>query len=135
VLGSKWRSRTTQSCNVQNEGFRVFIAERGTYGFFTDTEGSAVVSFELDLLSLKFSGNYGPASREAGTGWRIDTDVHPYPSKDMLQAYLDQMPPRWATGETKVTKRNLEQHLATYDKSSHYEEFEPVVTAEEVSVD
>lgn len=57
---------------IQNEGLRVFVAERATYGFYTDNTGKRVVSFQLDL-SLTFSGNY--KSKSNGTGWRITDNI------------------------------------------------------------
>lgn len=53
---------------IQKENLRVFVAERGDYGFYTNAKGKRVVSFQLDPC-LSFSGNY--KSLHNGTGWRI----------------------------------------------------------------
>jgi len=45
------------AASIQSDGFRVFIAERGDYGFYTDAEGTRVVSFGPDFGGFKFSGN------------------------------------------------------------------------------
>ena len=99
---------------IKAAGFRVFIAERGTYGFYTDDEGSRVVSFQVDLGAVHYSGNY--QSQQSGTGWRLDTGDF----ESMLHAY----PPRWAVGrETKPVKLiTLEDHLKRYQSSSKYTE-------------
>jgi hypothetical protein len=96
------------------EGYRVFIAERGTYGFYTNEAGSPVVSFQSDLGGISYAGNY--KSSRCGTGWGLDLDT----PEAMLQAAT--YPPRWATSGENVTVKTLEQHLDQYQKSSKYEE-------------
>ena len=111
-----WVAET--ATKIKAAGFRVFLAESGTYGFFTDETGERVVSFQLDLLQTTFSGNYKtdrPAS--TGTGWRIsDQDTGDY--RGMFAEY----PPRWAVGDAKWKFTTLDQHLSMYQSSSHYRE-------------
>lgn len=98
---------------IKAAGFRVFIAKSGTYGFFTNEEGSKVVSFQYDLGGFKFSGNY--KSKSCGTGWGLDDGMT---FDEMIKASA----PRWATKGEAVKCTTLEQHLATYQQSSVYTE-------------
>jgi len=103
---------------IKEAGFRVFLAERETYGFFTDEKGTKVVSFQVDYLSPRFSGNYitdKPAS--TGTGWQItDHDRGDYSN------IFSEYPPRWALGDAKYRYATLEDHLKRYQSSSKYQE-------------
>lgn len=108
---------------VLDSGYRAFLAERGTYGFYTDAEGSRVVSFQIDFQN-SVSGNYRPVNhehgRQVGTGWRIMNRLPQ--SKQELQACFDSAAPHWATNGLPVTLVTLEQHLKTYQDSSRYTE-------------
>ena len=98
-------------------GLRVFLASSGGYGFFTNADGSAVVSFQADLDGVTFSGNYKTSEpRRTGTGWRIDENCADFP------AMLSARAPQWATGDATWQYTTLQEHLTTYDKSSKYEE-------------
>lgn len=103
---------------IKAAGYRVFIAERGTYGFFTDEAGSRVVSFQNELAGFRFSGNY--MSKSCGTGWGLG-EVHTF-DKPNFDSLFESNPPRWDTRGEAVTVTTLEQHLATYQKSSKYVE-------------
>lgn len=105
---------------IKSHGFRVFIAERGTYGFYTDAEGSRVVSFEADLCGLRFSGNY--QSQTCGTGWGLKSP--PSLSKSDLDRTLFSTAPLWATQGERVSYTTLEKKLAIYQSSSKYKELE-----------
>lgn len=113
---------------IKSAGFRVFLAERGTYGFFTDTDGTRVVSFQHDLGGFKFSGNYKAVKhddvRQVGSGW-VMGDVYNV-SKANLEELFRSGPPRWATNGLAVNLTTLDQHLKTYQSSSKYVEFQPV---------
>lgn len=101
--------------DIKAAGYRVFIAERGTYGFYTDAAGSRVVSFQFDLGGFKFSGNYKTdMPRTTGTGWEILKGTY----SDMFAEY----PPSWAVRTAKWEYTTLEQHLKTYQSSSKYTE-------------
>ena len=100
---------------ILKEGLRVFVAENGEYGFFTDTEGTRVCSFQLDLGVVVFSGNY--KSTNSGTGWRLDNQDASF--ADMLYANA----PEWAIGkDRRWSYTTLLQHLENYQPSSRYEE-------------
>ena len=107
---------TAMVSRIKDSGLRVFIAEAGTYGFFTDSAGTRVVSFQCRSLQVSFSGNYktnDPGS--TGNGWRImDHDAGGY--RNMLDAH----PPAYAVGESKWEFTTLAQHVETYQPSSRY---------------
>lgn len=101
-------------------GFRVFIAENGTYGFYTDAEGSRVVSFQYDLGGFKFSGNY--RSKSCGTGW-VMGDLTVWSKWDFEQTFANaQHAPQWATRGEQVEITTLVQKLRTYQPSSRFVE-------------
>lgn len=107
-------------------GYRAFIAESGTYGFFTNQEGSHLVSFQSSL-ELSFLGNYRAIKhsdgKSVGSGWRMDYSKIPQNVTD-IRALFDTAacPPRWATNGLAVRLTNLEQHQKTYQSSSRYTE-------------
>ena len=104
---------------LKGHGFRVFIAERGTYGFYTDQSASRVVSFQCSLGIVSFSGNYN--SRSCGSGWRITDDIVS-PTKEEAQMMLDSNAPYWATKGEQVSLVTLDDHLKKYQQSSRYKE-------------
>lgn len=106
---------------IINAGYRVFIAESGTYGFFTDNEGTKVISFQYDLGSVSFSGNYKTDNgRQTGTGWRISEQIDL--TKSGIDSLFNTIPPRWAVGNSNWKFTTLDQHLNTYQRSSRYSE-------------
>lgn len=109
------------------QGFRAFIAKDGDYGFYTDAEGTRIVSFSIDLGIIKFSGNYKTsAPQQTGTGWAINYD-HNAPID--FKCMFDQYAPRWATGPATWRFTTLAEHLKTYQPSSQYTEIVKKSTA------
>ena len=107
--------------SAMQAGYRAFLAESKEYGFFTDAEGSRVVSFQFDLLSSSFSGNYvTDKPRQTGTGWRIGENYA------LTQGSFDGMfnsgPPMWAVKDAKWHHATLADHLKRYGCSSRYTE-------------
>lgn len=98
---------------IKTEGFRVFIAKSGTYGFYTNQEGSKVVGFQAELGGVKFSGNY--KSKSYGAGWGFDDNLS-------FEQMINANAPYWATKDQPVQCTTMEQHLATYQQSSVYTE-------------
>ena len=99
---------------IKKEGFRVFIAKNGEYGFYTDREGKRVCSFQYDILDIVFSGNY--ISTNSGSGWRIGTAIG---FDEMLNAAA----PRWAIGKDLNWRyATLKDQLDRYGKSSGFME-------------
>lgn len=109
---------------IRAAGFRVFIAETGTYGFFTDSEGTRVVSFQFGLGGFKFSGNYkavdGANAKYTGMGW-IMGDYGSL-SPEGLYKLFNSGAPHWATGGRAVRLQTLAQHLERYQSSSKFTE-------------
>lgn len=106
-------------------GYRVFIASNGNYGFITNNEGNRVVCFQTCGLECTLSGNYRPLSvgsgRTTGSGWRISDELPT--TKEALDKAFNQAPPTWATCGHKVCMTTMEQHLSRYDSSSKYTEY------------
>lgn len=103
--------------NIKASGFRVFIAKAGSYGFYTDAEGSKVVSFQYGLGGYTFTGNYKTDQpRSTGTGWQLADGTY--------QQMFNECP-TWSLRGANWKYTTLEQYLATYHPSSQYTEFEP----------
>lgn len=103
--------------HIKASGFRVFLAKNGNYGFYTDAEGSKIVSFQLDLGGFNFSGNYKTdMPRQCGTGWQlVQGENRTY--QDMFNEC-----PTWSLRGANWKYTTLEQHLKTYQASSQYVE-------------
>ena len=102
-------------------GYQVFIAKRGTYGYYTD--GLHVVSFQCDYGGVQLSGNYKTSQpRKTGNGWRIYDDSYAIDDTAITQA-IGTKPPRWAVGNATWTLTTPEQHRAAYQDSSQYVEY------------
>lgn len=104
-------------------GFRVFLAENREYGLITNDDGSRVISFSFSSLGSSLSGNYGPPSRESGTGWRLSRSPESLRTVKDVQAALAETPPAWC-GKGWRYMTTLEQHLKDYGASSRYYELQ-----------
>lgn len=103
--------------NIKAAGFRVFIAKSGTYGFYTDDAGSRVVSFGVDLGTVKLSGNYKTsAPKQCGTGWGLKPT-------DNYNAAFNEIAPSFAVPNG-VSWRytTLAEYLKNYQESSKFVE-------------
>jgi hypothetical protein len=104
---------------VKNAGYRAFLAKSRDYGFFTDTEGSRIISFGVDLGTVKLSGNYSTNQpKQTGTGWRICEGF----DCSKINEYFNTLPPRWAVGSSDWKLTDLENHLRVYQQSSQFTE-------------
>ena len=101
-------------------GFKVYIAERGTYGFITDDTASRVLSFSFND-SGSLSGNYGPPSKASGTGWQLEQSPWGLKTRDQVRDALYATPPAFRGNGWKHCT-TVEQHLAMYGLSSRYSE-------------
>lgn len=117
-----WKIEATKELakNIKASGFRVFVSKdgEGTYGFYTDAEGSKIVSFQLNLGGFNFTGNYKTDQpRSTGTGWQLNQSTG--------RTYQDMFnePPTWSLRGASWKYTTLEQHLKTYQASSKYVEF------------
>jgi len=115
--------------NLITAGYRVFISKTGTYGFYTDKEGSKVISFQMDLFSVSARGNYKTsAPKQTGQGWRITDcfscfNMDSSDNKDEADKVFNAYPPSWALGSATFKYTTLERHLKEYGQSSGYTEF------------
>lgn len=104
--------------DIAKHGFRVFLSGSKTYGFYTDKVGSKVISFGLDGLSIRFSGNYVSSQPcTCGQGWRVSYD----PSRNYANLFNDQ-PPQWATDGHSFVFKTLKKYLSEYGSSSKFVE-------------
>lgn len=104
-------------------GFRVFIAERGHYGFITDDTEKRVLTFSFsDGSSL--GGCYGPPSTTSGTGWRLEQTPHALKTADAVKAALYSYPPAYCGNGWKYLS-TVAQYLALYGESSRFQEVTP----------
>ena len=100
-------------------GFRVWLAERGTYGFISDDAGERVLSFSAED-SGSLGGNYGPPSRESGTGWRLDQGPHDLRTAADVRKALTEYPPTFC-GKGWRYLTTVAQHLESYGASKYAE--------------
>ena len=108
---------------IKKAGYRVFIAQTGTYGFYTDATGSRVVSFQYDLGGFKFAGNYKTDQpRQTGTGWGMG-ETWEWTATGFRTMFSSGPPSEFLRG-AKWKFTTLDQHLATYQASSRYVELE-----------
>ena len=101
---------------IKLAGFRVFIAKRGTHGFYTDDIGSRVVSFQYDLGGFSFTGQYKTDQpRSTGTGWQLVQN-----NRTFAEMFNER--PTWSLRGAQWKFTTLEQFLATYQASSVFTE-------------
>ena len=101
-------------------GFRVFLAENREYGFITNDDGSRVISFSFSI-EPSLSGNYGPPSRESGTGWRLPRSPESLRTVEDVEAAFAETPPAWC-GKGWRYMTTLEQYLKDYGPTSRFYE-------------
>ena len=99
------------------EGFRPFVAESGTHGFYTNEGGTRLVSFQCDFY-VRFFGNYKTSNPNlTGTGWVMDeSDAGDY------QKMFDADPPKWAVGSAPSRLTTVAEHQDFYQVSNRYKE-------------
>lgn len=100
--------------SILQGGLKVYLAEAGTHGFYTDEAEQSMVGFPVELLGLSFTGHYKTSSPETtGTGGGMP---RPYPLRDGLKYG----PPLWAPSGAKWRHTTVKEHLNQYDWSSKY---------------
>ena len=117
------------AARIHAMGFAVYLAESGEYGFITDETESRVLSFSFGIGSPNLGGNYGPPSRESGTGWRMDTTPGALRTAYDVKAALYAGPPDWLRGRGWKYLSTVEQYRAEYQRSSKFERFVPEARA------
>lgn len=98
------------------QGFRVFLSDKETYGFFTNKEGEKIIYFETQYSGLVFFGQYeAKEPSRIGAGWRIETD-----STDCHELFKE-TPPRWVMGGAKYKYIKLKDFLEKRNHSKYTE--------------
>lgn len=121
------KERTAQLvAKIKSFGYPVYLAERGDYGFFTNSDGSRIVSFQIDYFFFNFSANH--KSIGLGSGYRITNDeqcliweIETFCTAKFLESLLNA--PVYKSrrkNEKFLSWTTLDQHLASYQSSSKY---------------
>jgi len=104
------------SQDLKSKGFRVWLAENGEYGFYSDKSAGHIVSFQINLGVISYSGNYKSRSHSGcGSGWILSSGLS-------YAAMLKDTPPFWAIRDNLVKFCTVQDHLEQYGKSSRFEE-------------
>jgi len=111
---------------IKSFGYPVYLSEKGNYGFFTNADGSRVVSFQIDYFFFNFSTNH--KSVGLGTGYRITRDevcplweINSFCTREFLEGLLNS--PIYKSrrkNERFLSWTTLNQHLDSYQQSSKY---------------
>jgi hypothetical protein len=130
---NRWQQAANEFAqHITRLGFQVYLAKSGEYGFITDSKESRVLCFSFsNLAAATLSGNYGPPSAEAGTGWGMEEVPEGLTTAEQVKAALYAYPPNYCQGWKYLT--NVEQHLNAYQSSSQYTIFEGEQVKENVN--
>lgn len=111
---------------IKTFGYPVYLAENGNYGFFTNEDGSRVISFQIDYFFFNFSANH--KSVGLGSGYRITRDeqcplweVEKFCTAEFLTKLINA--PVYKSrrkNEKFISWTTLQQYLDTYQNSSNY---------------
>lgn len=121
------KERTAQLvAKIKSFGYPVYLAEKGDYGFFTNLDGSRIISFQIDYFFFNFSANH--KSIGLGSGYRITNDeqcliweIDTFCTAKFLESLLNA--PAYKSrrkNEKFLSWTTLDQHLAFYQSSSKY---------------
>jgi len=111
---------------IKSFGYPVYLSKNGNYGFFTNSDGSKIVSFQIDCFFFNFSANH--KSIGLGTGYRITNDeqcplweIDNFCTAEFLEKLINA--PIYKSrrkNEKFLSWTTLEQHLKSYQDSSKY---------------
>lgn len=111
---------------IKSFGYPVYLSKNGNYGFFTNSDGSKIVSFQIDYFFFNFSANH--KSIGLGTGYRITNDeqcplweIDNFCTAEFLEKLINA--PIYKSrrkNEKFLSWTTLEQHLKSYQDSSKY---------------
>jgi hypothetical protein len=112
---------------IKSFGYPVYLSEKGNYGFFTNADGSRIVSFQIDYFFFNFSANH--KSIGLGTGYRITNDekcllweIDTFCTAKFLESLINAPIYRSRRKNEKfLSWTTLDQHLASYQSSSKYQ--------------
>ena len=122
------KERTTELVNkIKSFGYPVYLSEKGNYGFFTNSYGSRIISFQIDYFFFNFSANH--KSIGLGTGYRITSDekcllweIDTFCTAEFLESLINA--PIYKSrrkNERFLSWTTLTQHLDSYQSSSKYQ--------------
>ena len=101
-------------------GFDVWLAKKGTHGFYTDSAGTRIVDFSFSRPNMRaLFGSY-KGTREHGEGWLIIEGLDDL-TVSKLNKYLYMPAPSWTGNKNPIYTTKL-QHLKEYGKSSKYQQ-------------
>lgn len=101
-------------------GFRVFLAEKGTYGYVTDETGSRVMCFSGTIWG-GLSGNY-VANRGSVSGWKMETQLKDLQTKEDVEKALYALAPLWTGVGHSVKYTTEKSYRNLYQDSSKFRE-------------
>ena len=108
---------------IKSFGYDVYIAEKGTYGFFTN--GERLVSFQIDYFWFNFSSNH--KSKGFGSGARLTNDedciqykIEDWCTNEFLNKLLNSQQYR-GNGGYFISWTTLKEHMDFYNSSSKYQ--------------
>jgi len=114
------------SNKIKSFGYPVYLSEKGNYGFFTNQNGSRIISFQIDYFFFNFSANH--KSIGLGTGYRITNDeqcllweIDNFCTAAFLAKLINA--PIYKSrrkNERFISWTTLNQHLEMYQQSSKY---------------
>ena len=108
---------------LKSEGFLVWVAESGLYGFYSDASKNRVVYFDVKYGVVVYSGCYRPKNpghgRYVGTGWSLP--FNGILSGNEYATILGLTAPYWATNRLDILYHDVDSYLKT-NKHSKYEE-------------
>ena len=112
---------------IKSFGYPVYLSEKGNYGFFTNADGSRVVSFQIDYFFFNFSANH--KSIGLGTGYRITNDekcllweIDSFCTAKFLESLINAPIYRSRRKSEKfISWTTLNQYLVMYQDSSKYQ--------------
>ena len=121
------KERTSELVSkIKSFGYSVYLSDKGNYGFFTNADGSRVISFQIDYFFFNFSANH--KSIGLGTGYRITNDekcllweIDNFCTAKFLESLINA--PVYKSrrkNERFLSWTTLNQHLAMYQDSSKY---------------
>ena len=122
------KERTAELVNkIKSFGYPVYLSENRSYGFFTNLDGSRIISFQIDYFFFNFSANH--KSIGLGTGYRITNDekcllweIDTFCTAKFLENLINA--PIYKSrrkNEKFISWTTLDQHLANYQSSSKYQ--------------
>jgi len=115
------------SAKIKSFGYPVYLSEKGNYGFFTNADGSRVVSFQIDYFFFSFSANH--KSIGWGSGYRITDDercllweIDTFCTSKFLESLINAPVYKSRRNDGRfLSWTTLKQHLDSYQSSSKYQ--------------